>query len=95
MNKSHALWLCVGILFLLGPFWGFPFVAMEMFSAHQALSAGQQMDEQALAKGIAHATVPTLIGFIACPIGIAIIVTVVIKCIRLRKQGKETPEEIT
>ena len=93
MKKSHIFWLCLGILLLLGPLWGFPFVALAMLSAFRAESAGQPMDEQALASGIANATLPTFIGFIACPIGIAIIVVVIIQHIRLRKLLKESPEE--
>ena len=93
MNKSSVFWLCLGILFVLGPLWGFPFTALAMLSAFRAVSAGQPMDEQALAKGIANATVPTLIGLMACPIGIVIIVMVIIKWIRLRKRMKESPEE--
>ena len=64
-----------------------------MLTAYRALSTGQPMDEQALAKGIANAAAPTLIGLIACPIGIAIIVTVIIKRIRLRKCSIESTEE--
>jgi hypothetical protein len=64
-----------------------------MLSGYRTLSAGRNIDESTLQSGMADAGIATLMGFIACPIGIAIIVAVIIKHIRLRNLSKSSSDK--
>jgi biopolymer transport protein ExbB/TolQ len=79
------VWLVFGIILALGPIWGMIGTVVGMILAFGNLGQPQPQAE-ALAGNISLALYVTAAGWIACPIGIVIIVSAII----LGKTTKET-----
>ena len=80
------LWLFAGIILALGPIWGMIWTVVGMILAFGNLGQPQPQAE-ALASNISLALYATAAGWIACPIGIVIII---VSAIKLGKSTKET-----
>lgn len=86
MNKKLIVGLVVGIVLALGPIWGMIGTVVGMVLAFDNL-AQQQPQVDVLAGNISLALFATVVGWIACPIGIVIIIVAAFK---LAKDGKAT-----
>jgi len=77
-HKSLIVGLVSGIVLGLGPLWGAIVAVLTMsydyIRLKEALAAGQQVTE-----GVGMPIVPIAIGFLVCPIGIAMVVMNVLK----------------
>jgi len=72
------IWLVVGIIFALGPIWGMVGTVAGMVSAFGHLSQTEPQVE-VLANDISLALYTSVAGWIACPIGVVIIIVSAIK----------------
>lgn len=71
-------WLIAGIVLLLGPVWGMVLTFVGMLIAFAKMS-GTQPPAEGLAGEMSLALYGTLLGWIACPIGLVIVVIAAIK----------------
>ena len=79
-------WLVVGIVLALGPIWGMIGTVVGMVLAFATLAQPQPQAE-ALVSNISLALYTAAAGWIACPIGIVVII---ISALKLGKAKKET-----
>lgn len=79
------VWLVVGIILALGPIWGMIGTIVGMILAFGNLAHSQPQPE-VLAGNISLALYTTVAGWIACPIGIVIII---VSAIKLGKTTKD------
>lgn len=89
-------WLVAGIVFSLGPIWGMIGTVIGMLLAFGNLGQ-QEPQAEALASNISIALYTTAAGWIACPIGIVIIIVSAIKIGKMQKETgipNNTPEDI-
>lgn len=77
-------WLVAGIIFALGPIWGMVATVVGMLLAFRNLGQSQPQ-AQALAGNISLALYTAMAGWIASPIGLAIIIVTVIKLVKNSK----------
>ena len=96
-RKSKLItWLVAGIVLALGPIWGMIGTVIGMLLAFSNL--GQpELQAEALASNISFALYTTAAGWIACPIGIVIIIVSAIKLGRIKRETgipNNTPEHI-
>ena len=77
--------LIAGILLALGPIWGVLGTVLGMTLAFGQI-AESEVQVDALASDISFALYTTVAGYIAFPIGIALIVTALIKLLKPKKQ---------
>ena len=84
-KTKQIICLVVGIVLALGPIWGIIGTVVGMVLAFDTL-AQQQPQAEALASNISLALCTTAAGWIACPIGI---VVVIVSAIKLGKTKKE------
>ena len=80
-------WLISGGVLALGPIWGMIGTIVGMISAFQKIGQETVGNPEALASDISLAMYTTAAGWIACPIGIAIII---VSAIKLGRSGTET-----
>jgi biopolymer transport protein ExbB/TolQ len=78
-------WLISGIVLALGPVWGMIGTTVGMISAFAKVAESGSAQPAALADNVGMALYATFIGYLACPIGLVIIVVTLIKL------SKETP----
>ncbi|MDA3874247.1 MAG: MotA/TolQ/ExbB proton channel family protein [Kiritimatiellae bacterium] len=71
-------WLSVGVLFALGPLWGIIGTVLGMIVSFGALSQSPGSAET-LSSNISLAMLTTVAGLLLCPVGVALIVTALIK----------------
>lgn len=86
------LWLIIGTVLTLGPIWGMICTAFGMIQAFRDLAQSQSQPE-VLAGNISLALHPTAAGWIACPIGIVIVIISVIKLSRSNNENQEMPSK--
>lgn len=79
------VWLVAGIILALGPIWGMIGTVVGMVLAFVNLGQPEPQAE-ALASNISLALYTTAAGWIACPIGIVVII---VSAIKLGKAGRE------
>ncbi len=85
MKKATTL-LIFGIVLALGPLWGILGTMIGMVGALNALSEQTgQAKEAALASGVSFSFYTSLAGFVACPIGIGILVISIFWMRRIKK----------
>ncbi len=85
-----VMWLVGGIILALGPLWGMIGTVVGMLMAFGTL-AQQQPQPEVLASNISIALYATAAGWIACPIGIVIIILSSIHLGRAKKDNEEVP----
>lgn len=74
-----VVWRVIGVIFALGPIWGMAGTALAMTSAFRHLAGSGSTNPEVLASDICFALCTTVAGWLACPIGIAILVVLWIK----------------
>ena len=79
-----TVWLVVGIILALGPIWGMVGTVIGMVMAFGHMQQGGTAE---LANDISIALYTTAAGYIACPIGIVIIIVAAIKLNRTKNEA--------
>jgi biopolymer transport protein ExbB/TolQ len=88
-----TIWLVAGIPLSLGPFWGLIGTVVGMVCAFSRLSQSTAPDVGSLAGDISMALYATIIGGIACPFGIAMMLIAGIKLLNMRDAEPPDLEE--
>ncbi len=86
MKRNLTIWLIIGIILALGPIWGIIGHVVGMILCFINLSQSTP-DVESLAMNISLALYITVIGVIACPIGIAIAIISGIKLSKVLKMS--------
>jgi hypothetical protein len=94
MNRKKKLicWLGAGIVLAAGPVWGVIGTVIGMVLAFVNLAQSQPQPE-GLADNIRFVLYATMAGWVACPIGIVIVIVAVIK-LGQNKQSVEKPQDV-
>lgn len=91
-SKTEPVMLIVaGGLLLTGPLWGFLGTVLGMGHAFAALGGGGPASPEDLSSGIGAVLMSTLAGFLAWPLGIALLVPGLIWLARVRRAGQAEP----
>ena len=92
-RKSKLItWLVGGIILALGPIWGMIGTVVGMVMAFGHLGQSEPQAE-VLANDISLALYTTAAGWIACPIGIVIIIVSAIKLGKDKREGEGIPNQ--
>ncbi|MBP83022.1 MAG: hypothetical protein CMO61_04145 [Verrucomicrobiales bacterium] len=83
--------LIVGIILALGPLWGLAGTVFGMIMAFDTMRLSGGSDPGALAADVSHALYTTAAGYVAFPIGVALVIVASIKVVK-GKQQAETVE---
>lgn len=91
-KKNLVCWLGAGVVLATGPIWGVIGTAIGMVLAFVTL-AQPQPQPAGLADNIRFVLYATMAGWVACPIGIVIVIVAVIK-LSQNKQSVEKPQDV-
>ena len=86
MKNKLTIWLILGVILALGPIWGIIGRAVGMILCFIELSQPTP-DAKSLAMNISLSLYVTVIGFIACPIGITLAIISGIKLSKVQKMN--------
>lgn len=86
--KNWISLLIVGTILALGPLWGVVGTVFGMVMAFDTMGLSGGSDPGALAAGISHALRTTALGFVAFPIGVALVILASIKVVKGKQQGE-------
>ena len=89
--KKWITVLVVGIILALGPLWGLAGTVFGMIMAFDTMRLSGGSDPGALAADVSHALHTTAAGYVASPIGVALVIVASIKVAK-GKQQAETVE---
>lgn len=87
-------WLGVGILLALGPLWGIIGSVLGMILSFGAVTQSQ-MPAETFAGNIGFALLTTVVGFILCPIGVALMVVSAVKLSKETQSVAETSPSVS
>ncbi len=92
MNRfSLILGIVVGGVLTLGPLWGLLATVVGMQHAFSSLAAEGIQDPKALSGAVGETLVSTSLGFLVCPLGIALLVTCIVLLVKDKKQPSPIP----
>ena len=83
--------IVAGIVLMLGPFWGLFGTVFGMMRAFAILGKSGIGDPSTLSAGIGEVLISTVIGLVACPIGIVLLVACIIQLDRTRRVPPPLP----
>jgi biopolymer transport protein ExbB/TolQ len=86
--KKWITVLIVGIILALGPLWGLAGTVFRMIMAFDTMGLSGGSDPGALAADISHALHTTVAGYVAFPIGIALVTVATIKVVKARQRAE-------
>jgi len=87
MKKLSVAGIVFGALLTLAPFWGLLGTVIGMVKSFETAGTAESMgDPSILADGISASLVPTVVGVVLCPLGIALLVVSIIAAVRLSKR---------
>ena len=92
MKRSYLITgIVIGTILALGPLWGMLGTMFGMMHAFTVLGGNGVSDPRALSDSIGVTLFATVAGVIACPIGLALLVTCIVRLVRQRKQPPLVP----
>jgi biopolymer transport protein ExbB/TolQ len=92
MKKSLLITgVVVGILLALGPLWGMLGTILGMNHAFDTLAGNGVSDPQALSGAIGQTLMATMLGLVACPVGVVLLAICIVFLVRLNKQPPPLP----
>ena len=80
--------MIVGIILALGPLWGLAGTVFGMIMAFDTMRLSGGSDPGALAADVSHALYTTAAGYVAFPIGIALVTVATIKVVKARQRAE-------
>ena len=86
--KKWITVLVVGIILALGPLWGLAGTISAMISMNGRIKS-EEADVRALSKDISLALDTTVAGFVAFPIGVALVIAATIKVVKGTQQAEK------
>ena len=90
-KKAPLSLIVIGSLLALGPLWGLLGTAIGMIRAFRTLNAAGTADPEQLAAGVRVALGSTVAGFIASPIGLALLIGGIIWLVRINRHEHIEP----
>ena len=86
--------LIIGIIFALGPLWGMAFTSIFMVKSFNELGKNGIGDPTQLSNDIGHTLISTVIGFVACPLGLVLtVISLIFLVMSYRSSPPPLPEQ--